>query len=408
MLFLPSAVPWELSQDMFNEAVKPMKLYVRRVFISDKFTEELLPRWLRFLKGIVDSDDLPLNVSREILQKSRTLMIIRKRLIKKALAMIKGLRANEEEWNKFNTNFARYIKVGIIEDKDNKDEILQIATFQSSHSKDLTTMADYVSRMKDGQKQIYYITGTSRQVAMSSPALERLKKKGFEVLLALDQIDEVALQGVGAYEEYQVVDAAKENVDMDETEEEMEEKKKTQEDMKATCEFIQSVMGDSVDKVEVSNRLESSPSALVQPLYGMSPSMQKFMKSQAAEGAAGVAQKANLEINAKHAVIKKISSMVAADGDKPSDTAVNYAKLVYEMAALSSGWEISDPASFAKRIAALMEGGDAALEGFASDSGESEKNDDGDESGEKKDDGDDDDDDDDEVIEPEVITNISP
>merc|ERR1719401_74229 len=176
LLFMPSTVPWELSQDMFNEKVHPMKLYVKRVFISDKFSEELLPRWLQFLKGMVDSDDLPLNVSREILQKSRTLMIMRKRLIKKAIAMIKGLQGNTEQWKTFNDNFGRYVKVGLIEDKDNKDEILKIATFDSSHSTELTTMADYASRMKEGQKQIYYITGSSRKTAMSSPVLERLNK----------------------------------------------------------------------------------------------------------------------------------------------------------------------------------------------------------------------------------------
>mmetsp|Transcript_37327 Transcript_37327/g.59821 ORF Transcript_37327/g.59821 Transcript_37327/m.59821 type:complete len:771 (+) Transcript_37327:82-2394(+) len=367
ILFVPSSVPWELSQDMFNEKVRPVKLYVKRVFISDKFSEELLPRWLQFLKGIVDSDDLPLNVSREILQKSRTLTIIRKRLIRRAIDMIKKLQDDGEKWAKFNKNFGKYVKVGLIEDRDNKDQILQIATFETS-AEESTTLADIKSRMKEGQKQIYYVTGASKAAAMASPALERVKAKGYEIILALNQIDEVALSGLGQFDGIDVKDATKADVDLDETDEEKKEKAETQEDFKATCDFIADVLGELVDKVEVSNRLESSPSALVQPQYGMSPSMQRFMKAQVP----GSAQefKANLEINAKHEVIKKLSSMVAADAGTPTVATTNYAKLVYDMAAVSSGWELKDPANFANRVAALMGGGVAALEnvGGAADS----------------------------------------
>jgi heat shock protein beta len=358
ILFVPSSVPWELSQDMFNEKVRPVKLYVKRVFISDKFSEELLPRWLQFLKGIVDSDDLPLNVSREILQKSRTLTIIRKRLIRRAIDMIKKLQEDSEKWATFNKNFGKYVKVGLIEDKDNKDQIMQIATFETNQEES-TTMADIKSRMKEGQKQIYYVTGASKATAMASPALERVKAKGYEIILALNQIDEVALSGLGQYDGVDVKDATKADVDLDETDEEKKEKAETQEDFKATCDFIADVLGELVDKVEVSNRLQSSPSALVQPQYGMSPSMQRFMKAQVPGSAQDF--KANLEINAKHEVIKKLSTMVAADAGTPTVATTNYAKLVYDMAAVSSGWELKDPANFAKRVAALMGGGVSAL-----------------------------------------------
>jgi len=357
---VPSSVPWELSQDMFNEKVRPVKLYVKRVFISDRFSEELLSRWLQFLKGIVDSDDLPLNVSREILQKSRTLTIIRKRLIRRAIDMIKKLQDDSEKWATFSKNFGKYVKVGLIEDKDNKDQIMQIATFETS-AEDSTTMAEIKSRMKEGQKQIYYVTGPSKAAAMASPALERVKAKGYEVILALNQIDEVALSGLGQFDGIDVKDATKADVDLDETDEEKKEKAETQEDFKATCDFIADVLGELVDKVEVSNRLESSPSALVQPQYGMSPSMQRFMKAQVP--GSGQEMKANLELNAKHEVIKKLSSMVAADAGTPTAATTNYAKLVYDMAAVSSGWELKDPANFAKRVAALMGGGVSALGG---------------------------------------------
>merc|ERR1719401_1281647 len=206
LLYVPGTVPWELSQDMFNEKVRPMKLYVNKVFISDKFSEDLLPRWLNFLKGIVDSDDLPLNVSRELLQRSKVLQIIRKRVVRKALDMLEDLKKDENKFKQLTENFGRYIKIGLI-----KDRILDIASFDTSASDKPTTMADYVSRMKEGQKVIYFIPGASRAAASSSPVLERLKKQNFEVLFAIGQIDEYALTNVGNYMEYDIVDASKED-----------------------------------------------------------------------------------------------------------------------------------------------------------------------------------------------------
>jgi len=260
-----------------------MKLFVKRVFISDNFESELLPRWLSFLKGMVDSEDLPLNVSRELLQKSRVLSIISKRLVRKAIDMFTDLKKDEEKWATFTTNFGRYIKVGVIEDQDNKDKLLELAAFSSSASEQSTSLPDYVSRMPTEQKQIYYLSGASKAAAASSPVLERLKKKGFEVLFALDQIDEIALQGVGKYKDFDVVDAAKENADLGEvSDEEKAEADAAKEAYKATTEYLKSVLGSRVDKVKVSARLEESPSALVQPQWGMSPQMQRFMRAQAA------------------------------------------------------------------------------------------------------------------------------
>ena len=366
MLFCPSTVPWELSQDMFNEKNKPMKLFVKRVFISDNFESELLPRWLSFLKGMVDSEDLPLNVSRELLQKSRVLSIISKRLVRKALDMFKDLRKDEAKWETFQSNFGRYLKVGVIEDTENKDKLLELATFASSTPEDKpTSLPDYVSRMPTEQKQIYYLSGASKAAAASSPVLERLKKKGFEVLFALDQIDEIALQGVGKYKDFDVVDAAKENADLGEvSEEEKKEAEAAKEELKATTEFLKSALGSRVDKVEVSSRLEESPSALVQPQWGMSPQMQRFMRAQAAaqgtEDAMMAGMAANLEINPKHPVVTRLQGMVAK-GDEASSAASGYAELLYDVAAVASGYELTNPGAFAKRVVALMEGGEDAL-----------------------------------------------
>ena len=371
MLFCPSSVPWELSQDMFSDKNKPMKLFVKRVFISDKFDSELLPRWLSFLKGMVDSEDLPLNVSRELLQKSRTLSIISKRLVRKALDMFKDLAKDEAKWVKFQSNFGRYLKVGVIEDTENKEKLLDLVTFSSTLGEKVTSLPDYVSRMPEAQKQIYYLSGASKAAASSSPVLERLKKKGFEVLFALDQIDEIALQGVGKFKvkdkEYDVIDAAKENVDLGEvSEEEKAEAKKAKESLKPVTDFLKGVLGDRVDKVEVSSRLEASPSALVQPQWGMSPQMQRFMRAQAAaqgtEDAMMAGMAANLEINPKHAVVARLQAMVGKGGDGKADGAAKgFAELLYDVAAVASGYELTNPGAFARRVVALMEGGEAAL-----------------------------------------------
>jgi heat shock protein beta len=366
LLFVPSMIPWELNQDMFSDAVKPVKLFVKRVFISDKFSEELLPRWLLFLKGVVDSDDLPLNVSRELLQKSKVLQIIRKRLVRKAIDLLAELSQDEKKSEKLQTNFGRYIKVGLIEDKDNKDAILKIATFDTTNGEKATTLADYKARMKEGQKQIYFVSGASKAAAQSTPVLERLKKKGFEVLLALDQVDEIALQGIGKYEDLEVVDAAKESTKIDESDEEKEAAKKAEESLKATTEFLKEILGKRVDKVIVSNRLTESPSALVQPLWGMSPMQQRFMKAQAAASGRDDMDvnfvASNLEINPDHAVVIKLKEMVDG-GDK--GVAKQYAELLFDVASISGGYDLRDAAAFAKRVSTLMGGGEDALQRLA-------------------------------------------
>jgi heat shock protein beta len=362
MLFLPSTVPWELSQDMFNEKATSVKLFVKRVFISESFEEQLLPRWLSFLKGVVDSDDLPLNVSREILQKSRVLSIISKRLVRKSLDMFKDIAKDDAKFATFTKNFGRYIKVGLIEDKDNKDALLTLASFASSDDtvpERGTTIPEYKARMKEGQKQIYYVSGATKAAAKSSPVLDRLKSQGFEVLFALDQIDEIALQGVGTFEELEVIDAAKENVDLGEqSDAEKEAESAAKEEFKPTCEYLKEVLGMQVDKCEVSARLTKAPCALVQPQWGVSPQMQRFMRAQAA--AAGtdemdMGMASNLEINPKHPAVLKLKGLV--ETERESTATRDFASLVFDVAAVSSGYEIKDTSAFATRVIALMSDG---------------------------------------------------
>merc|ERR1719382_1425366 len=230
--------------------------------------------------------------------------------------MFKDIAKDEEKFADFNKNFGRYIKVGVIEDRDNKDALLKLATFASTSSDDKgITLPEYKARMKEDQKKVYYISGASKEAAASSPVLEGLKKKGYEVLVAVDQIDEIALQGVGTFEELEVVDAGKESSEDELSEDEKAASEVAQADLKATCDFIKSTLGSSVDKVSVSSRLTSSPSALVQPQWGMSPQMQRFMKAQAAASGGDMSgmmsgMSANLELNPQHPAVKKMKTMV--------------------------------------------------------------------------------------------------
>jgi HSP90 family molecular chaperone len=293
------------------------------------------------------------------------LSIISKRLVRKALDMFAEMQQDEAKAARFNSNFGRYIKVGVIEDRDNKDALLKLASFASTEGSDdkTTTLPQYVERMKEGQKQIYYVSGASRAAAASSPVLEGLRKKGYEVLIALDQIDEIALQGIGRFGDFEVVDAAKEGTDLGEqSEEEKASVQAAKESLVETCKAVKAVLGSKVDKVEVSTRLTASPSALVQPQWGMSPQMQRFMKAQAAAtgddmGMMG-GMAANLELNPSHPAVLKLKRMV--DEDKTSAAMQDYATLLYDVAAVSSGYEVADPAAFASRVVRLMTGDEPA------------------------------------------------
>mmetsp|Transcript_11839 Transcript_11839/g.31824 ORF Transcript_11839/g.31824 Transcript_11839/m.31824 type:complete len:783 (+) Transcript_11839:3-2351(+) len=373
LLFVPSNLPWELSQDMFAQAdAGSVKLYVKRVFISDRFSGEILPRWLSFMRALVDSEDLPLNVSRELLQKSKVLSIIAKRLVRKAIDTLVELSEDAEVYAPFYEQFGKYIKVGLIEDRDNKDDILKLARFESSRAAvaakadgddaspaaGLTSLADYVSRMPEDQKQIYFVAGTSRAALEGSPQIERLTAKGYEVLFATDSVDEIALQGVGEFEGKQVVDAAKQDVDLGGEDEGDEEKRKADAERLAdVLAYLKDTLGGAVDKVEVSKRLTSSPAALVQPQWGMSPQMERFMKAQAVamgqpEAMGSTASTAILEVNADHPVLAKLEGLVRDDRD--SADAKDYAQLVYDVAAVTSGYEIANPTAFAQRVTRLM------------------------------------------------------
>merc|ERR1711933_316281 len=360
LVFIPTTMPFELTRDMFAEAGRSMRLYVKRVFINDKF-EDLVPRWLTFARGVVDSEDLPLNVGREILQKSRTLKIIRKRVVRKVLDTIDELRENEPaKYDQFWSSYGKYFKVGLVEDLDYKDELKRFVRFWSSKSGDnQTSIPEYISRMKEGQDKIYFVTGEGRKAAEISPAMEKMRQKGYEVLYMVDPLDEICSQSIVDFEGKKLVDINKAGLDLDKTEDEKKEMEELEKDYEPVATWLKKQLGERVQKVQISDRLVDSPATLVQGEWGMSPMMQRYMKSQTTSSASdsafaiGSRNQAILEINPQHAVIQKLKN--AMETAPEADTTEDMVMMVYETAALIGGYSIEDPGDFAKRVTKLME-----------------------------------------------------
>jgi len=361
LLFVPSILPFELSRNMFDENNRAMKLYVKRVFINDKFTEELLPRWLSFLRGLVDSEDLPLNVGREILQKSKMLSIIKKRLVRKSLDLFFEIQKNQTEYDSFYQNFGKYLKVGIVEEQgDNtQKELAKLIKFYVTEQTETITLTDYVESIKSSQAnknisqlKILYVSGEGRKAAEASPVLERLKKENYQVLLLTEPLDELVVQAIGSFDGLEIADASRDdvldNLFPDTATDDEEDEDESFDDLKS---FITNTLGnDKISTVKISKRLTDSPAALVQGAYGMSPMMQKYMQANAAainggtmDPTYGVA-KPTMEINPKHPIILKLK--------KHPDTETAY--LLFDLASLTSGYDIQDTAAFAKRVNYLL------------------------------------------------------
>jgi len=366
ILYIPGMLPFELSKDMFDDDAKNIRLYVKRVFINDKF-DDIVPRWLKFVRGVVDSQDLPLNVSREILQKSKVLNIINKRLVRKSLDMIRDIAADEDEskyimfWN----NFGKYLKVGVIEDARSKDDIVPLLRFFSSSSgEEYTSLDEYIKNMKENQKQIYYVTADGKEKAQMSPAAEKVRSRGYEVLYLTEPLDEIMIENVSQFKEFKMADVSKEGLEFDD--DDKEERKKKEEELndahKAVKDYLETALAGKVQKVKMTDQLTESPAALVQSAYGMSPTMQKYMKAQnvAAGGAEdpgmmGSFNQAVLEVNPTHPIVLDLERMIAGtQGDAESAEATNFAVLLYDVAALTSGYDIEDSGDFAGRILSMM------------------------------------------------------
>lgn len=387
ILYVPKSAPYDMYDNYYGKA-SGMRLYVRKVLITDEF-EDLMPRYLNFIRGVVDSDDLPLNVSRETLQQHKVLRVMGKKLVRKALEMLRklankakkeeddsaeseegeegaegstdGTEKAEDDYLKFWESFGKNIKLGLIEDSSNRTKLSKLLRFKSSFDdgEKWHSLEDYVSRMKDNQANIYYISGSSMEAVKDSPFMEKMRSKNLEVIFLVDPIDEYAIQNLTEFDGKKLQSITKENLKFGD--EEDSDKKRDElytENFKGLTEWMKGIYGDKVEKIAVSNRVVDTPCLLVTSQYGYSANMERIMQSQAFadnKRTSYLVSKKTMEINPRHPIMIELKKRAEESPD--NDDTKDLALLIYDTALLNSGFQMEDATGFASRMYKLFKAG---------------------------------------------------
>jgi molecular chaperone HtpG len=352
LLYVPSRAPFDLWD---RDTKHGVKLYIRKVFITDD-AEQLMPRYLRFIRGVIDANSLPLNVSREILQQSKQISAIKSGAVKKVLGMLEDLAETEpEKYEKFWSQFGPVIKEGPIEDHANKERVAKLLRFASTHSdtdKQDVTLEAYVSRMKEGQDKIYYVTADSFSAAKNSPHLEIFRKKGIEVLLLSDRIDEWLVSNLDEFDGKHLQSVAKGDLDLGvlDTEEDKAAQEEVNKDFETVLKQIKEVLGEKVSEVRLSHRLTESPACLVADVYGMSLNMERIMKDAGQGLGMGMGRKPIFELNPTHPLVVKMKE------EQDDSRFADLTHILFDQAILSEGGQLDDPAAFVHKLNALLQG----------------------------------------------------